>query len=134
MKATSCSEASEDKGVTGVRISSSASGIPPVARSPPVNAGPQINTRARDYSPRISGDGQWLYFTSERGFIEKSQDQALSYHLLTQGLATVTNGLGNLNRVPLSPVLAAARKRSVIQSQIRNRYGWAGIGPNPHFP
>jgi Tol biopolymer transport system component len=94
--------------------------------TPPVNLGSQVNTRARDYSPRISGDGRWLYFTSERGFLDKSQDQALSYHLLSQGLATVTNGLGNLYRVPFSPVLAAARKRSVIQSQNRNRLGGQG--------
>jgi Tol biopolymer transport system component len=94
--------------------------------SAPVNLGPQINTRARDYSPRISGDGQWLYFTSERGFLDKDPAQAFSYQLFNEGLATVANGLGNLYRVPLAPVLSAARKRSVIQSQNRNGMGGQG--------
>src|SRR5205814_9749088 len=80
--------------------------------STPVNLGPQINTRARDYSPRISGDGQWLYFTSERGFLDKAQAQVFSYQLFNECLTTIANGLGNLYRVPLAPVLAAARKRS----------------------
>jgi len=91
-----------------------------------VNLGPRINTRAREYSPRISGDGQWLYFTSERGFLDKVQPQVFSYQLFNEGLLTVTNGLGNLYRVPLAPVLAAARKRSVIQFQNRNGLGGQG--------
>jgi len=94
--------------------------------STPVNLGPRINTRARDYSPRISGDGQWLYFTSERGFLDKDQPQVLSYQLFNEELVAVANGLGNLYRVPLAPVLAAARKRSVIQSQTRNGLGGQG--------
>jgi hypothetical protein len=94
--------------------------------SAPVNLGPQINTRARDYSPRISGNGQWLYFTSERGFLDKDPAQAFSYQMLNERLATLANGLGNLYRVPLPPVIAAARKRSVIESQNRNGLGGQG--------
>ena len=77
--------------------------------SQPVNLGPEINTRARDYSPRISGDGQWLYFTSERGFLENKRDQPLNYQYFASDLRSVTNGLGNLYRIPLQPVLAAER-------------------------
>jgi hypothetical protein len=79
--------------------------------------GPQINTRARDYSPRVSGDGQWLYFTSERGFLDVDREQAYSYEELNLGLLAARNGLGNLYRVPLAPVLAAARKQAVVQSR-----------------
>jgi WD40-like Beta Propeller Repeat len=77
--------------------------------SKPVNLGPEINTRARDYSPRISGDQKWLYFTSEKGFLDENQEQAYTYQSFTGNLGAVTNGLGNLYQVPLAPVLKAAR-------------------------
>ena len=31
----------------------------------PKNLGPVINTKARDYSPRLSGDGKWLLYTGQ---------------------------------------------------------------------
>jgi Tol biopolymer transport system component len=92
----------------------------------PINLGPQINTRARDYSPRISGDGQWLYFTSERGFLEAPIDQPYSYQSFNNNLAKRGNGLGNLYRVPLAPVLATARNQAVVQSQNGNHDGGQG--------
>jgi WD40-like Beta Propeller Repeat len=86
----------------------------------PVNLGPQINTRARDYSPRISGDGKWLYFTSERGFLDEKREQPYSVQSLSWGLASITNGLGNLYRVPLEPVLRTAGKQVAAKSQNGN--------------
>jgi WD40-like Beta Propeller Repeat len=83
----------------------------------PLNLGTQVNTKARDYSPRISGDGKWLYFTSERGFLDQKSEQPYTVQSLSEGLASVTNGLGNLYRIPLEPVLKAARKQSVVKSQ-----------------
>jgi hypothetical protein len=78
----------------------------------PINLGAKINGRARDYSPRISADGQWLYFTSERGFLDEKRDQPITFQSFTGGLATITNGLGNLYRIPLQPVLAEARRQA----------------------
>jgi hypothetical protein len=92
----------------------------------PINLGPQINTTARDYSPRISGDGKWLYFTSERGFLDERRDQVYTYQSFTDRLAGLSNGLGNLYRVPLEPVLTAARKRGVVKSQNGNSPGGQG--------
>lgn len=79
----------------------------------PINLGPQINGRARDYSPRISGDGKWMYFTSEKGFLDDKHEQPFTYQEVSSKLRGVTNGLGNLYRVPLEPVLRAARKKQV---------------------
>jgi hypothetical protein len=79
----------------------------------PINLGPKINGRARDYSPRISG--KWLYFTSEKGFVDEERRQALTYQQFDGGLKSVTNGLGNLYRVPLEPVLRAARRQLGVQ-------------------
>lgn len=77
----------------------------------PINLGSKINTRARDYSPRISGDGSWLYFTSERSFLDQPVEKPLTYQQFDKQMRTITNGLGNLYRVPLEPVLSYARSK-----------------------
>jgi WD40-like Beta Propeller Repeat len=48
-----------------------------------MNLGPEINTKARDYSPRISGDGQWLYVPSKRVFWRKTANNPLHISRLT---------------------------------------------------
>lgn len=75
----------------------------------PINLGPKINGRARDYSPRVTPDGKWLYYTSEKGFLDEQREQPFTFEQLSKGLEGVDNGLGNLYRVPLQPVLEAAR-------------------------
>jgi hypothetical protein len=80
--------------------------------SKPINLGPKINTPARDYSPRISVDGKWLYFTSERGMPYEKHDQPITYQQFREGMDSIRNGLGNIYRVPLEPVLAAAREKA----------------------
>jgi len=73
----------------------------------PKNLGPMINSPARDYSPRVSLDGKWMYFTSER------LDHPLSFPLSVADFERFShglyNGLGNLYRVPLDYVLRTTR-------------------------
>src|SRR5215475_1795219 len=76
--------------------------------SKPVNFGPPINTRARDYSPRISPDGKYLLFSSERGFPTEPHDQPVSYEEFARRVHGTLNGLGNIYRVPLNAALGAA--------------------------
>ena len=78
--------------------------------SKPINLGPKINGRARDYSPRVTPDGKWLFFTSEKGFLDNQRQQPFIFDEFSNGLAGLGNGLGNLYRVPLQPVLEAARR------------------------
>ena len=78
--------------------------------SKPVNVGPKINGRARDYSPRVAADGKWLYFTSEKGFLDEHREQPFTFDELSKGLAGLGNGTGNLYRIPLQPVLESARR------------------------
>jgi len=75
----------------------------------PINLGSEINTAAREYSARVSADGQWLYYSSEWGMPYEKRTQPLTYQQYENGMKSVKNGLGNLYRVPLAPVLAAAR-------------------------
>jgi len=73
--------------------------------SKPVNLGEPINTRARDYSPRISPDGKYLVFSSERGFPTENHDQAATYHEFLERVRGTMNGLGNIYRTPLEDAL-----------------------------
>ena len=85
--------------------------------SKPVNFGPSINTKARDYSPRISPDGRYLLFSSECGFPTEPHDQPTSYQEFARRMHSTLNGLGNIYRVPLADALHAAdeqRRRSAV--------------------
>jgi len=75
----------------------------------PQNLGAAVNTPMRDYSPRISADGKWLYYTSER----LEEPPILPFDLagfrkLVRGLY---NTLGNLYRYPLDELLRATRPK-----------------------
>jgi Tol biopolymer transport system component len=73
--------------------------------SKPVNLGPTINTRARDYSPRISPDGKYLVFSSEKGFPTENREQPMTYDDFMQKTRGTLNGLGNIYRIPMEYVL-----------------------------
>ena len=63
-----------------------------------------VNSTARDYSPRISGDGKWMLYTSERLDSAPSLPfDAAGFTRLSRGLY---NTLGNIYRVPLESVTA----------------------------
>jgi WD40-like Beta Propeller Repeat len=78
----------------------------------PVNLGPVVNTNAREYSPRVTGDGQWLYFASEMGMPYDKREQPLTFQQFEDGMKSVRNGLGNIYRVPSAPILKAAREEA----------------------
>lgn len=77
----------------------------------PVNLGPVVNTTAREYSPRVTGDGQWLYFASEMGVPYEKREQLFTFQQFEDGMTSVRNGLGNIYRVPWAPILKAARQQ-----------------------
>ncbi|HEY2391188.1 MAG TPA: hypothetical protein VGK22_08430 [Candidatus Angelobacter sp.] len=75
----------------------------------PVNLGPTINTRARDYSPRISPDGKYLLFSSEKGFPTEKREHAVTYDEFAEKVRGTMNGLGNIYRIPMDYVLKVAK-------------------------
>jgi WD40-like Beta Propeller Repeat len=75
----------------------------------PKNLGPAINTPAREYSPRVSADGKWLYFASEKGFLTEKRDRPFTYEEFSEKSRGLLNGLGNIYRVSLAPILRNAR-------------------------
>lgn len=77
------------------------------AWSAPRHLGNGINTKAREYCPIVSPDGQYLYFTSQWGFSDAPQPRNLTAQELSDSLSSVRNGFGNVYRVPLAEVLGS---------------------------
>ena len=81
------------------------------AWSRPVNLGPKVNTRARDYSPRLSPDGKYLFFTSERGFATTSLERRLTFREFQSNLRSTLNGSGNIYQIDFEPLKQEALKQ-----------------------
>ncbi len=69
---------------------------------PSKNIGPKVNTRFRDYSPRVSPDGKYLFFTSEKGFVMPRDSTTFTYQQLEDHLHSILNGSGNIYQIELS--------------------------------
>ena len=68
----------------------------------PVNLGDKINSAAWDFSPKVSPDGKWFFFTSNRGFADKPLEKRLSYKELLQKLHSPANGLRDIYKIDIS--------------------------------
>ena len=64
------------------------------------NMGPKVNSVYRDYSPRITPDGKYLFYSSERDF-SASKKPITKYTDLKHDLDGVLNGAGNIYQVEL---------------------------------
>lgn len=70
--------------------------------SPLQNLGPKINSAARDYTPRLTLDGRYLLFASERGLPDARRSRPFTYRELKEAMHGTLNGLGNLYVVDAS--------------------------------
>jgi hypothetical protein len=68
----------------------------------PANLGDQINSSGNEYSPTISRDGKYFFWTSTRGFADRRLDKRLSYAELMSKLHGPRNGLGDIYQIDLS--------------------------------
>jgi len=80
-------------------------GHPGEAWSKPIPLGPEINTAAREYSPRLSPDGRYLFYSSEKGLPLEMRRQPWTYRELESALQRIDNGLGNIYQVDLAAAL-----------------------------
>lgn len=78
----------------------------------PINVGPSVNTSAREYSPRLTPDGKWLIFTSERGFPIENHADRLTYDEFENGIRGTLNGLGNIYRIDMTSILQLTQPSS----------------------
>ena len=66
------------------------------------NLGEPVNSPAREYTPLVSPDGRFLFYTSERSFADAPLDTTLSAEELQSRLRQPGNGLGDIYFVELS--------------------------------
>ncbi len=76
-----------------------------------INLGPVINTSAREYSPRVSPDRKWLYFSSERLLPESTKLERFTYADFVRVARSTFNGLGNIYRIPMEYVFDVTRPK-----------------------
>jgi Tol biopolymer transport system component len=67
-----------------------------------VNLGEKINSIGSEYSPKVSPDGRYFFWTSTRGFGSMPQTKRLTYVELINKLRCPGNGLGDIYQIDLS--------------------------------
>jgi hypothetical protein len=67
----------------------------------PLNLGDKINSSGNEYSPTISPDGKYFFWTSTRGFADKPLDTRLNYQELITRLRSPRNGLGDIYQIDI---------------------------------
>jgi Tol biopolymer transport system component len=65
----------------------------------PTNLGDTINSAGTEYSPVISPDGRYFFWTSTRGFADRPLDKRLDYRELMEKLRSPGNGLGDIYQI-----------------------------------
>ena len=78
--------------------------------SAPRNLGPKVNTAARDYSPRFSPDGRYLFWSSERGLGTERPTKPLTTEELETAMRSTLNGWGNIYQIELSAIGLGPKK------------------------
>ncbi len=68
----------------------------------PTNLGDKINSSGNEYSPMISPDRKYFFWTSSRGFADKALEKRLDYRELTNKLRSPGNGLGDIYYLDLT--------------------------------
>lgn len=68
----------------------------------PANLGEKINSGGNEYSPTISPDGKYFFWTSTRGFADKTLEKRLDYRELMTRLRGTRNGLGDIYQIDLA--------------------------------
>lgn len=67
----------------------------------PANLGDKINSSGNEYSPTISPDGKYFFWTSTRGATDTQWEKQLNYRELMNRLQGPRNGLGDIYQIDL---------------------------------
>ncbi|HZF09795.1 MAG TPA: hypothetical protein VFE33_13475 [Thermoanaerobaculia bacterium] len=68
----------------------------------PVNLGDKINSSRLEYSPKVSPDGRYFFWSSTRNFTDRPLPKRLTYRELMDKLDTPGNGLGDIYQIDVS--------------------------------
>jgi Tol biopolymer transport system component len=66
------------------------------------NLGQPVNSSAREYTPLVTPDGRFLFYTSERSFADAPLDTTFTAEELQNRLRQAGNGLGDIYFIELS--------------------------------
>ena len=67
-----------------------------------VNLGDKINSTGSEYSPKVSPDGKYFFWSSTRGSVSTSQTKHLTYAELLTKLRSPRNSLGDIYQIDIS--------------------------------
>jgi Tol biopolymer transport system component len=67
----------------------------------PVNLGDKINSAGNEYSPMISPDGKYFFWTSARSSADEPLKKPLNYRELMNKLRSPQNGLGDIYQIDI---------------------------------
>lgn len=67
----------------------------------PTNLGDLVNSSGNEYSPTISPDGKYFFWTSTRGFADKALEKRFNYRELMDRLRGPHNGLGDIYQIDI---------------------------------
>jgi hypothetical protein len=70
--------------------------------SEPQNLGNKINSIGTEYSPKISPDGKYFFWSSTRGLTEAPMEKRLDTTAMTEKFRSAGNGLGDIYQIDLS--------------------------------
>jgi len=70
--------------------------------SEPQNLGDSINSKGWEFGAKISPDGRYLFFTSNRGFTDEPLQQRLNFKELSEKLHNPGNGLRDIYQIDIS--------------------------------
>jgi Tol biopolymer transport system component len=87
----------DSKGIYDLYISFRQDG----AWTKPRNLGDRINSVGWDFSPKVSPDGKWFFFTSNRCFADKPLEKPLTYNELAKKLHSPGNGLRDIYKIDI---------------------------------
>jgi Tol biopolymer transport system component len=77
----------------------------------PMNLGDKINSPANEYSPGISPDGKYFFWSSTRGIGRKPFDKRLTYNELVHRLRSPGNGLGDIYQMDIGVLNLSGSKK-----------------------
>jgi Tol biopolymer transport system component len=75
----------------------------------PVNLGDKINSSRLEYSPKVSPDGKYFFWTSTRNFTDQPVERRMSYRELMDKLDGPGNSLGDIYQIDLSALKEGVR-------------------------
>lgn len=83
----------------------------------PVNLGDKINSPLDDFSPRVSPDGEYFFWTSCRSFATTIPPQPWEFPALLARIRRTKNGLGDIYQIDLKELGLRAAPASSIKKQ-----------------